>query len=67
MTYRPACLALIVVSALLLNACGSKGPLMLPDSTPVKQARPATIPPAQAAPARTADDHSSTTTPPASQ
>ena len=68
MISRPACLVLFACCIPLLTACGSKGPLSLPDGTPVKQARPTTVSPTPAQPpAQTTADHNSTTTPPASQ
>jgi predicted small lipoprotein YifL len=61
MNFRPACLALLAACALFLNACGTKGPLTLPGETPTakKQRAPAA--------AKTADDHNSTPTTPASR
>jgi predicted small lipoprotein YifL len=59
MNSRPACLALLAACALLLNACGTKGPLTLPGDAPT--------PAKKQAPAKTADDHNSTPTPPASR
>jgi predicted small lipoprotein YifL len=67
MNLRPACLVLIAASTLLLGACGSKGPLMLPGAVPAKAARPVAVPPAQTAPVQATDDHNSTPTPSAPQ
>jgi predicted small lipoprotein YifL len=62
MNSRPACLALLAACALFLNACGTKGPLTLPGEAPA----PTKKQPVPAA-ARTADDHNSTPTTPASR
>ncbi|MEW6163926.1 MAG: lipoprotein [Pseudomonadota bacterium] len=66
---RPRTLArtsagLIAGCALLLSACGNKGPLTLPPRAPTAKAKAAAQPPAVAP--QPAEDHSSTT-PPAPQ
>ncbi len=52
---RPLSVAILAFSALLLAACGNKGPLVLPD-----QAAPAAKPPAPATPPPAANDRKDT-------